>query len=62
MSFEANTGFLKTDFVMSFVLSILGFFVLGTMASNSYKRYGSLYFTCSFLIPFDSYSIENVSS
>lgn len=50
MSFEANTGFLKTDFVMSFVLSLLGLIVLGSMASNSYKTYGSLYFS-SLLVP-----------
>ncbi|GJJ70296.1 hypothetical protein EMPS_02645 [Entomortierella parvispora] len=37
MSFEANTGFLKADFVMSFVLSILGLIVLGTLGGNSYK-------------------------
>ncbi|KAG0048350.1 hypothetical protein BGZ83_006675 [Gryganskiella cystojenkinii] len=39
MSFEANTGFLKADFVMSFVLALLGIIILGTMSSNSYKEF-----------------------
>ena len=39
MSFEAHTGFLKADFVMSSVLALLGVIVLGTLASNSYKEY-----------------------
>ncbi|KAF9108514.1 hypothetical protein BGX27_008320 [Mortierella sp. AM989] len=38
MSFAANTGFLKGDFLMSTILCILGFIVLGTMANNSYMQ------------------------
>ncbi|KAF9348322.1 hypothetical protein BGX26_000261 [Mortierella sp. AD094] len=38
MSFAANTGFLKADFLMSAILCLLGFIVLGSMANNSYLQ------------------------
>ncbi|ORZ09057.1 hypothetical protein BCR41DRAFT_358812 [Lobosporangium transversale] len=36
MSFGPQTGFLKGDFIMSTLLAILGFIVLGSMAKNSW--------------------------
>ncbi|KAF8939207.1 hypothetical protein BGZ58_010381 [Dissophora ornata] len=39
MAFTASTKSLRADFVMSVILSILGFIVLGTMYKKSYWQY-----------------------
>ncbi|KAF9932106.1 hypothetical protein FBU30_008920 [Linnemannia zychae] len=40
MAFAHNSGLLKADFVMSFILAILGFIVYGTISNNGYWDLG----------------------
>ncbi|KAF8969298.1 hypothetical protein BGZ46_010692 [Entomortierella lignicola] len=59
MSFAANTGFLKADFVMSAILCILGFIVLGTMSRNSYLEVLPGYKVCLLLGNPKTFSFHN---